>query len=100
MRVQFLKDNEPYQKGDVVDIADDRVDYLLDQDIAKKVDSDTPLFVKATGARQPEQEKLDKQIEQTEAATGRKAARTKLGGNAPKGKAKAENKAVTKKVNK
>lgn len=93
-KVQYLIDAEPYQKGDVVDVPEDRVGYLVDQKIVKKVDQETPIFVKGVtpepkeGAMTPE----EKEVAQTEAASGRKAARTKPGESAPVGEASGKTK--------
>lgn len=47
MRVKYLKDAEPYQTGDVVDVADDRVDNLIQSGTVEQVPADTELFVKS-----------------------------------------------------
>lgn len=62
MRVQYLKEAEPYQVGDVVEVADDRVEYLLSEGIVKKVDGETPLTTKS-------QEKEEEPEPETKAKT-------------------------------
>ena len=48
MRVKYLKDAEPYQAGDVVDVADDRVDNLIENGTVEQVPADTELSVQST----------------------------------------------------
>ncbi len=96
-RIEMLKDSEPYFKGDIVDVADDRVEYLEDQGIAKAVKSDVPLFSKGVELTQdgvsiqdkeygkrmaeggPEEkkkiasERAESSVEQTTRSSGRKA---------------------------
>lgn len=47
MRVKYLKDAEPYEAGDVVDIADDRVENLIESGTVEQVPAETELFVKS-----------------------------------------------------
>lgn len=106
----MLKDSEPYFKGDIVQVEDDRVEYLVDQKIAKVVDGDTPLFSKgveltqdgvsiqdkeygaemaktgAEGKKALAQEKADKEVEATSNRAGRPAGATKPGESAPTAK--------------
>lgn len=52
MRVKFLKDSEPYFEGDVVDLADDRVQYLIDNGTVEEVDRNTALYARGVAETQ------------------------------------------------
>lgn len=43
MRIQYLKDSEPYFEGDVVDVANEVGDSLIEKGVAKEVDPRTEL---------------------------------------------------------
>lgn len=60
MRVEFLKNTEPYQAGDVIDVGDDRGDDLIRQGLAKRVENTTAVKVQA---EEKHEEKTSPQIE-------------------------------------
>jgi hypothetical protein len=76
MRVKYLKDAEPYQKGDVVEVPDDRADNLIENGTVEQVSSDTEVRVQATenkDAVNRTEEIQRERLQKTADASGREA---------------------------
>lgn len=75
MRIKYLKDAEPYQKGDVVEVPDDRADNLIENGTVEQVSSDTDLRVQATENKAVDRtEEIQRErLQKTADASGREA---------------------------
>ena len=57
MKVKFLVDTEPYAKDDVIDLAEDRAQDLLNQNLVVMVAEDTEIKIQASEPKDPCEEK-------------------------------------------
>ncbi len=58
MKVEFLVDTEPYLKGDVIEIADDRAQDLLNQNLVTAVGEDVKVKIQASEPKDPCEDKI------------------------------------------
>ena len=57
MKVKFLVDTEPYAKDDVIEVAEDRAQDLLNQNIVVAVSEDTEVKIQASEPKDPCEDK-------------------------------------------
>ncbi len=57
MKVEFLVDTEPFIKGDVIEVADDRAQDLLNQNLVVAVSQDIKVKIQASEPKDPCEDK-------------------------------------------